>query len=354
MHRSIRGIGLMLAAATALATAQVQAASLGTEVLRGAAYGFAVKQAAKPLNSFINTVTLRHGMSSNVATKVVPILSVGEKGYVGGAQVAGPRTLVDKVHAVFQYEKNFDDNNYRAKVLVPSASLNPLKLSRVQKVGITALIDVSLDGELRTHSVGTGIQTGDAIRGVAVLAAVKVAGSGINKVINTITLNKSDATKVVPLGSFGEKAYLGGAQVAAPKSDVGKVKAVWTYEDLFSSGRFRVRVMLPVSALNPLQMKRVNSAGVTAVIDMALSQQESVPEDEAPRWWGDYRRGDNVWRDDYRRGEGSWRDENRRSDEPSYQHDNGLHKGWWKGKRNGRKNEKVDEKWRERLNLFGR
>ncbi|MCX6344780.1 MAG: hypothetical protein NT018_06875 [Armatimonadetes bacterium] len=153
--------------------------------------------------------------ASKMATKVVPILSVGEKGYIGGAQVSGPAAQVEMVDAVFQYEQNFSNNNYRAKVLLPSASLNPLKLERVPKVGVTAIIDYSLDGSLRYKTVGTGIQAGNVIRGAAVLIAVKNFGSSINNTLNTLTFNKGFDTKVLPMASVGEKMYLGGGQISA-------------------------------------------------------------------------------------------------------------------------------------------
>jgi len=254
----------------------IQAGSILTQAIKGAAIGFIVTKNSGPLDKFINTITLRHGMQSSLATKVVPILSVGEKGYVGGAQVCGPKTQVDKVDAVFQYEKNLSHNNYRAKVLLPSASLNPLKLERVPQVGVSAIIDVSLDGRLRHKTVGTGVGTGDLIRGAAVLVAVKKFGPEINKAINTLTFNKGYATKFVPMASFGEKMYLGGAQVSAQTAAVDKVNAVWQYEDLFSDGRFRVKVLVPTTSSNPLKMKRVDSAGITAVVDMSLSKQEEL------------------------------------------------------------------------------
>ncbi|NLC59350.1 MAG: hypothetical protein GX774_21130 [Armatimonadetes bacterium] len=314
MRQTYRPLGMLAMVALLLGAGTVPAssASFETKVLRGAAVGLAVTAAAQPLDQFINAVTLRHNMATRMSTKVVPILSVGEKGYVGGAQVAGPASQVRRVKAVYQYEQHFNNNNYRARVLVPSAAINPLQLQRVPKVGVTAIIDVALDGGLKTHTVGTGIQTGDIIRGGAVLVAVKAAGPAINQALNALTLNKGQATKVVPMGSIGEKAYLGGAQVSASATEIDRVKAVWQYEDLFSNGKFRVRVVLPASALNPLEMKRVDSAGVTAVIDMALSEQKRDPREE--RRWADARR---RWDRD---------DRDRRGD-------NGNHYGWYRGRR---------------------
>lgn len=312
----------ILIASAALVTATVLpsfAASLGTKVIKGAAIGFAVTKTAGPLDKFINTVTFRHGMKSKLATKVVPILSVGEKGYIGGAQVSGPKAKVDNVKAVFQYEKNLSNNNYRAKVLLPSASVNPIKLDRVAGVGVTAIIDVALDGRLKYNTVGTGIQAGDVIKGAAVLVAVKNAGSTINKALNTITFNKGSVTKVVPMGSVGEKAYLGAAQISASSAIIGSVNALWQYEDLFSGGQFRVKVLVPTTSSNPLKMKRVDGAGITAIVDMALSEQKDISSKSDSRSTLKEILGSRI------------------TNVETTKHDNGKHKGWYKGTQNGPK-----------------
>lgn len=326
-NRPLLLAGLLLGGVS-LAAGPLAAADLGTKVVRGALIGVAVKTAADPLNKFINAITLRGKVQTRMATKVVPILSVGDKGYVGGAQVSGPASLVKQVQAVFQYEQSLSNRNYRAKVLLPSASINPLELRRVAKVGVTAIIDVSLDGRMGGVTVGKGIQTGDVIRGAAVLAAVKVVGPEINKVVNAISFNKGEATCFVPYASIGEKAYLGGAQVSGSALTISKVKAVWQYEDLFDGGKFRVRAVVPVSALNPLEAKRVDGTGITAVVDMALAQQETLEarneRERRERWEG--------LRD---RREEERRRERERLERERERRDNGKHKGWTKGKRKG-------------------
>lgn len=343
MQKIARNVTHILVAALTMSVIAGPAfsASLGTKVLRGAAVGFAVTKVAKPMDSFINTITLRHGMKSGMATKVVPVLSVGEKGYIGGAQVSGPRSMVQRVQAVFQYEKNFSNNNYRAKILLPSASINPLKLQRVPKVGVTAIIDVSLDGGVRFNTVGTGIGTGDVIRGAGVLVAVKNFGPTINKALNTITFNSGFSTKVVPMGTIGSKTYLGAAQIAAASRSINKVNALWQYEGVFGNGSYRIKILVPTTSSNPLKMKRVDGAGVTAIVDMALSQQKKAEDNRRYKWgslggvFGNYGRS----RDD----------DDRDNDNKYYRHDNGKHKGWYKGKHKGRKHEWVDEKWREKM-----
>lgn len=41
------------------------------------------------LNTFINKLTAKYPVSDSYATKVVPIIAVGSKGYVGAAQISG-------------------------------------------------------------------------------------------------------------------------------------------------------------------------------------------------------------------------------------------------------------------------
>jgi len=229
--------------------------------------GYLVRQNARALDRFINDITIRQNVPINQATKVVPILSVGDKGYIGAAQVMGPKEAVNKVQAVFQIEESLD--RFRIKVLVPSDSLTGLR--RVEKVGISALIDVALEGGFKvTHPKGLGGK--EVIAAAAVAVAVKNAGNQLNDLINKVSLRKDAAefTKVIPMATLGENAYIGGAQVSGAAADVDKVQGVWQYEDLFSNGMFRVKILIPTDDLNPLKLRRVDGVGLTAVIDMRV------------------------------------------------------------------------------------
>lgn len=332
MIRKTTSIFIAVAAIAAVVT-PAGAASLGTKVLKGAAIGYAVKQSAGALDKFINTVTLQRGVSHRLDTKVVPVLSVGEKGYVGAVQVAGPKAQVNAVKAVFQYEQNFDNGRYRIKALVPSSSLNPLQLKRVEKVGVTALIDVSLAGGLKNEYYSGKVGSGEVIRAAAVAVGVKAAADPLNKVINTITFNKGVATAVVPMASFGEKAYIGGVQISGSATTFDSVKAVWQYEDLFSNGKFRVKILVPSNSINPLKLKRVQGVGITAVIDTSIAdQRDSYTE----------------WRDNNRsRTYNTSKDYDSRDSryDGKTGKDNGKHKGWYIGKHKGwDKNKKHDDK----------
>ena len=58
-------------------TAPAQAGILGT-VVKGGAVSLLVSQFADQLNSAINTLTAKYPISSDYATKVVPIITVGD------------------------------------------------------------------------------------------------------------------------------------------------------------------------------------------------------------------------------------------------------------------------------------
>jgi len=105
--------------------------------------GFAVKTFGPQINSAINTVLMQNNIERHGATKVVPVLSVGQGAYIGAAQVTGPQEDVSKIQAVVQGEMNVG-GEVRLKGLVPVDSLNPfesLPKPKFNGVGVTALID---------------------------------------------------------------------------------------------------------------------------------------------------------------------------------------------------------------------
>ena len=125
-------------------TSSVQAFSLG-DVLKGGGIAFLVSKFSTPLNNFINTLTFKHGAGTDFATKVVPIITVGGGTHIGAAQVTGDQDLIDQTKAVLQAEAAFGGGNqFRVKTLIPIDSTNPTNFSRVQGVGVSALIDVRI------------------------------------------------------------------------------------------------------------------------------------------------------------------------------------------------------------------
>lgn len=133
-------LGVLLATGATLPAAN--AFGLG-DVVKVGGIGFLVDRFAGPLNSFINTLLLRNKAEVGYATKVVPILSFGSGGYIGAAQVMGAQEAVDETQAVIQIEGDFN-GNFRVKALVPIDSKNPVNFTRVNGVGLSALIDVKI------------------------------------------------------------------------------------------------------------------------------------------------------------------------------------------------------------------
>lgn len=123
-------------------TAPAQAGILGT-VVKGGAISLLVNQFADQLNSAINTLTAKYPISSDYATKVVPIITVGDGSYAGAAQVSGPKAQVDKCQAALQLEASFF-KSFRAKALIPVDKVAISGINRVQGVGVSAQIDVKI------------------------------------------------------------------------------------------------------------------------------------------------------------------------------------------------------------------
>jgi len=334
LRHSCRSSAVILATAIAvvLLVRPVCAADLGQMggmVLKAGAIGAAVSAAAPTLDKFINTVTLKRKVPTGTSTKVVPVLSVGEKAYVGAAQVCGPTAEVKRTKVIWLYEDNFSQNEFRLKVLVPAASINPVPFKRVQKVGVSAIIDVALEGARKGQTVSGGIGAGDILKAGAVGLAINAAANPLNKAINAVTGGNSAATRVVPIVTVGDKAYVGGVQVSGSSAGVPKTKVVYQYEDSFDKGRFRIKAFMPMNAINPVGSGRVQGVGMTALIDTSIADQESVRQRKTA-WWNSRptsTRIESVMKDRFATVGGT----------AVQAHDNGLHKGWYQGVGNQRK-----------------
>ncbi|MBN1459163.1 MAG: hypothetical protein JXA57_06475 [Armatimonadetes bacterium] len=282
----VRTAAILVVLLIGLAGGTALALDLGEAVVKTVGVGVVVNAIADPADKAINTLTANKNLPEGASTKVVPILSLGEKGYVGAVQVAGSQELVNKTKAVAQLETSWSNKQYRIKLLMPMDSVNPIGTNRVRGLGVSALVDVALSSNAYLLPRSRGWNAGDVLKGAAIGYAVKSYGPQLDTFINSVFKNQSGtpagATKVVPYLSFGEKAYIGMMQVAGPKAQVDKVQAVWQYEDLFDSGRVRLRVLVPSDSLNPLQLRRVKGVGCTAVIDAMLlraREYEKHPDD---------------------------------------------------------------------------
>lgn len=121
-------------------TAVTQAFSLGS-ILKVGGVTVLVDKFGDQINDFLNKLLMKNGVGTDYATKVVPVLSIGTGKYIGAVQVVGPTAQVNKVKAVGQLEGSFN-NIARAKALIPLESVDITHLSRVQGVGVSAIIDL--------------------------------------------------------------------------------------------------------------------------------------------------------------------------------------------------------------------
>lgn len=137
-HLIIGMLSLSLLAAGS--TAVTQAFSLGS-ILKVGGVTVLVDRFGDQINDFLNKLLMKNGVGTDYATKVVPVLSIGTGKYIGAVQVVGPTAQVDKVKAVGQLEGSFNDIA-RAKALIPLESVDITHLSRVQGVGVSAIIDL--------------------------------------------------------------------------------------------------------------------------------------------------------------------------------------------------------------------
>lgn len=134
------GIAVLTLVLGAVSTAQ-----LGS-IVKGGAIALAVDRFGSQINDAINSITGQRKASTTQATKVVPILSIGDGGYLGAVQVTGPAKLVKKVQAVAQLEGNFRAiGGVRLRALVPVSTKTPQRgISRIEGVGVSAIIDFKL------------------------------------------------------------------------------------------------------------------------------------------------------------------------------------------------------------------
>ena len=141
--KNIKWIAAALVAGFALGNAMpVAQAGLLDKVLKGGAVGYVVDATAPALNNGINAVTAKYGVSTTDATKVVPIISVGDGSRAGAAQVSGPQAKVDQVKAALMIEQTII--GVRCKVLIPVDNVSYKNVNRVQGVGVSASLDVKI------------------------------------------------------------------------------------------------------------------------------------------------------------------------------------------------------------------
>ncbi|MCF0155165.1 MAG: hypothetical protein HUJ84_05570 [Veillonella sp.] len=125
---------------------QAQALSLGNllgKTVKVAGIGLLVDKYGSQIDSALNKLLKQNNLSTTYTTAVVPIVSVGNNGYIGAVQVTGPASEVERVKAVAQLETSVA-GIARVKGLIPIDSTNPTNASRIQGVGVSAIIDFKI------------------------------------------------------------------------------------------------------------------------------------------------------------------------------------------------------------------
>lgn len=111
--------------------------------------------------------------------------------------------------------------------------------------------------------------------GGGIVLLIRQFGDELNKFINTMLMQRGaaikQATKVVPIMTFGSGTSMGACQVSGPAQAVKRVKIVLAISQTFARGhKFKIEAMVPSSSQNPTKLKRVDGVGISAIIDYKL------------------------------------------------------------------------------------
>ncbi|MDO8587743.1 MAG: hypothetical protein Q7T82_11960 [Armatimonadota bacterium] len=142
--------------------------------------------------------------------------------------------------------------------------------TRLKMLFLVAAVLVSL-----TAAVSYGSLLGKVVKVGGIAFVVDRFGPQINKFVNKLTANKNvgtqQATKVVPIITFGSGGYIGAAQVMGTKINVAKCKAVVQIEGNAIFGRsIRAKALVPVGSKTTSKIKRIYGVGISAIIDIKI------------------------------------------------------------------------------------
>lgn len=139
---------------------------------------------------------------------------------------------------------------------------------------IFVLILQSVDA-IKMPKINLGKTADKVLKGAGIVLLVKQFGGELNNFINTLLANRGvpnrDATRVVPILTFGQGVEAGACQVSGPEDAVARVQAVLAVAATFDKGKwFNVQALVPTTSLNPTRLDRVYGVGVSAIIDYKL------------------------------------------------------------------------------------
>ena len=126
-----------------MAISVTSVAQLGS-LLKGAGVAVIISQFGKDINKALNRLTNTQDETSEYATKVVPIISVGTGKEAGACQIMGPPSAVKKTQAVAQFEGSFRPVGMRIRALVPIETKSVSNVRRIPGVGISGLLDIKI------------------------------------------------------------------------------------------------------------------------------------------------------------------------------------------------------------------
>lgn len=133
---------VLVMASTLLLTSPAFSQNLLTRALRLFGIGYVVSRFGGEINDFVTGLAGQRGVQWEGATKVVPIVSIGQGAFIGAAQVVGAPAQIDRARAVGQLETTI--GGVRGRLLIPVNTTNPTRnVERIPGVGVSAIIDFS-------------------------------------------------------------------------------------------------------------------------------------------------------------------------------------------------------------------
>lgn len=212
------------------------------------------------------------GIRPVAATRVVPGFSLGRKTFVGAYLIVGELEAVRRVKVVFEVTGQVEGGAGGFAHLIPSSDSNPLRISRVNGVGIVASVESTLWDKVGTYPIGGNAES-RPLRALAALAAGRLLAPSLNAFLNRVHEHPSDQpARVVPILTVGEKSYVGMAQVLGPGASTTDA-VLLIEEDL--GFRLKVRFFVPVDG--GLELRRQRDVGVGTLINVTLKAGTQLP-----------------------------------------------------------------------------
>ena len=119
-----------------------------SDTLKEKGMGRALDHFSGKINDYVNE-NAPFKIEEGYETKIVPVVTVGSKGYIGAAQICGPKEQLEKCKAALTVEGQLASGAVRVQYLVPIDTARPTSLEnvhRVQGVGVSARLDLGFPG----------------------------------------------------------------------------------------------------------------------------------------------------------------------------------------------------------------